>query len=118
LGDAQLVGFPYLRGANIQDGHLDLTEMKTIPIRRSEIERYRLHDEDVVLTEGGDFDKLGRGFIWRGQIDLCVHQNHIFSVRTDRIRLLPEFFTYQAQSPYAKAYFLQVAHTTSNLACI
>lgn len=116
--DADVVDVPYLRVANVQDGHLDLTDMKEIRIRRSEIERYRLQSGDVVLTEGGDFDKLGRGFIWRGELDLCVHQNHIFAVRPHRDRLLPEFFAYLAQSPYGKAYFLKVAHKTTNLACI
>lgn len=109
---------PYLRVANVQDGHLDLTKIKHLRIPVSEVERYRLHPGDVVLTEGGDFDKLGRGFIWRGELDLCIHQNHVFAVRTDRTRLLPEFFAYLAQSPYGKAYFLKVAHKTTNLACI
>ena len=118
LGDAAVAQVPYLRVANVQDGHLDLMEMKSIKIRKSEIGRYRLQHGDVVLTEGGDFDKLGRGFIWRGQLDLCVHQNHVFAVRTDRNRLLPDFFAYQAQSHYGKAYFLKVAHKTTNLACI
>jgi type I restriction enzyme S subunit len=118
FADADMVDVPYLRVANVQDGHLDLSEMKEIHIRRSEVERYRLHAGDVVLTEGGDFDKLGRGFIWRGELNLCVHQNHVFAVRTDRARLLPEFFAYLAQSAYGKAYFLKVAHKTTNLACI
>lgn len=118
FSDAEMVEVPYLRVANVQDGHLDLTEMKDIRIRRSEIERYRLQAGDVVLTEGGDFDKLGRGFIWRGELDLCVHQNHVFAVRPHRERLLPEFFAYVAQSAYGKAYFLKVAHKTTNLACI
>lgn len=118
LDEADMVSVPYLRVANVQDGHLDLTEMKEIQVRRSEIERYRLREGDVVLTEGGDFDKLGRGFIWRGELDLCVHQNHVFAVRPDRSRLLPEFFAYLAQSAYGKAYFLKVAHKTTNLACI
>lgn len=116
--DAEMVDVPYLRVANVQDGHLDLSEMKLIHIRRSEVERYRLQTGDVVLTEGGDFNKLGRGFIWRGELDLCVHQNHVFAVRPDRKRLLPEFFAYLAQSAYGKAYFLKVAHKTTNLACI
>ncbi len=116
--DSDTVEVPYLRVANVQDGHLDLREMKTITIRKHEVERYRLLDGDVVLTEGGDFDKLGRGFIWRGELDFCVHQNHVFAVRTDREHIHPEFFAYQAQSAYGKAYFLQVAHKTTNLACI
>ncbi len=118
FSDFEMVEVPYLRVANVQDGHLDLSEIKKIRIRRSEVERYRLQTGDVVLTEGGDFDKLGRGFIWRGELDLCVHQNHVFAVRPDRTRLLPEFFAYLAQSAYGKAYFLKVAHKTTNLACI
>jgi type I restriction enzyme S subunit len=112
------VEVPYLRVANVQDGHLDLSEMKTLQIRRSELERFTLRDGDVLLTEGGDFDKLGRGFIWRSELPLCIHQNHVFAVRTNRTVLKPEFLAYLAQSPYGRAYFLQVAHKTTNLACI
>ncbi len=118
FGGHDTVEVPYLRVANVQDGHLDLRQMKTIQVRKSEVERYSLQYGDVVLTEGGDFDKLGRGFIWRGELDLCLHQNHVFAVRPNRARLLPEFFAYLAQSTYGKAYFLQVAHKTTNLACI
>jgi type I restriction enzyme S subunit len=118
FADAETVDVPYLRVANVQDGHLDLTEMKEIRIRKSEVERYRLQNGDVVLTEGGDFDKLGRGFIWQGELGLCVHQNHVFAVRPKKEELLPEFFAYLAQSAYGKGYFLKVAHKTTNLACI
>jgi type I restriction enzyme S subunit len=92
--------------------------MKSIAVRGVEIGRFLLKKGDVVLTEGGDFDKLGRGFIWGGQIAPCLHQNHIFAVRTHRTDLLPEYLAYLAQSSYAKAYFLSVAHKTTNLACI
>ena len=118
LGDSRTVNVPYLRVANVQDGYLDLSEVKYIQIRKSEIERYSLQSGDVVLTEGGDFDKLGRGFIWRGQIPNCIHQNHIFAVRPNRERLLPEYLAYLVQSDYGKSYFLTVAHRTTHLACI
>jgi type I restriction enzyme, S subunit len=114
----EVIEVPYLRVANVQDGHLDLSEMKTLRIRRGELDGYRLQKDDVVLTEGGDFDKLGRGFIWEGQIEPCVHQNHIFAVRVSREHLWPRYFAYLAQSPYGKSYFLTVAHKTTNLACI
>ena len=73
------VSVPYLRVANVQDGYLDLSEIKHIEIRRSELPRFSLQVGDVVLTEGGDFDKLGRGFIWNGEVPGCVHQNHIYA---------------------------------------
>lgn len=118
FGDEDTITVPYLRVANVQDGYLDLSEIKDIRIRRSELQRYSLQPGDVLLTEGGDFDKLGRGFVWEAQMPVCVHQNHIFAVRTDRSRLLPHYLAYLAQSDYGKAYFLMVAHRTTHLACI
>ena len=94
LNGADVVSVPYLRVANVQDGFLDLAEMKNIDIRRSEVARYSLQPGDVVLTEGGDFDKLGRGFIWNGEVPGCVHQNHIFAVRAKRSEILPGFLAY------------------------
>jgi type I restriction enzyme S subunit len=114
----QTIMKPYLRVANVQDGCLDLTTVKELCIPESEVERYRLRSGDVVLTEGGDADKLGRGVIWRGQIPDCLHQNHLFAVRSDRNVLLPEFLAYLVQSQYGKAYFWSVAHRTTNLASI
>ncbi len=118
LDSVDVIHVPYLRVANVQDGYLDLSEMKYIDIRKSEAQRYSLKTGDILLTEGGDFDKLGRGFIWGGQIANCVHQNHIFAVRVNRDLIHPEFLGYLIQSTYGKSYFLSVAHKTTNLACI
>jgi type I restriction enzyme S subunit len=115
---AEVTTVPYLRVANVQNGYLDLSEIKEITIRKSELARYQLAEGDVVLTEGGDFDKLGRGFVWDGQVAPCVHQNHIFAVRPNRNMLEPDFLAYLVQSPYGRSYFLSVAHKTTNLACI
>lgn len=113
-----VIEVPYLRVANVQDGYLDLSTLKSLPIKSEELNRYRLMRGDVLLTEGGDFDKLGRGHIWRGEVEPCIHQNHIFAVRTDRTQLLPEYLAYLLQSLYGKRYFLKVAHRTTHLASI
>ena len=52
------VELPYLRVANVQDGYLDLTDVKTIRIPRATIDKYLLEVGDVLMNEGGDFDKL------------------------------------------------------------
>lgn len=112
------VELPYLRVANVQDGHLDLSEIKTIEIEQAQIDRYLLKPGDVLLTEGGDFDKLGRGTVWRGEISQCLHQNHVFAVRLNQGTLLPKFFAAQVGSSYGKSYFLSCAKRSTNLASI
>ncbi|MBU0539893.1 MAG: restriction endonuclease subunit S [Gammaproteobacteria bacterium] len=109
---------PYLRVANVQDGHVNLEEVKEIQIERDKLERYSLKAGDVLMNEGGDFDKLGRGDVWRGQIDPCVHQNHVFAVRTQAENLNPFFLAALAASSYGKTYFLSCAKRSTNLASI
>jgi type I restriction enzyme, S subunit len=114
----EFVTLPYLRVANVQDGHFDLTEIKEIEVPKAAVERFRVRDGDVLLTEGGDFDKLGRGAVWRGQIKDCVHQNHIFVVRPDTKKLDVRFFAYQTQGPRGRAYFQSCSKQSTNLASI
>lgn len=109
---------PYLRVANVQDGHLDLCEIKTITVARNDITRYSLRQGDVLMTEGGDFDKLGRGAVWEGQISCCLHQNHVFAVRATPGKLNPYFLSYQTGSSYGKGYFKSCSKQSTNLASI
>ncbi|MFH0728029.1 MAG: restriction endonuclease subunit S [Pseudomonadota bacterium] len=112
------ISLPYLRVANVQDGYLDLSNIKTIQLEKSQIDRYLLMVDDVLLTEGGDFDKLGRGTVWQGQIDNCVHQNHVFVARPNRSLILPEFLSLLTGSQYGKAYFQSCSKQSTNLASI
>lgn len=107
---------PYLRVANVQDGHLNLETIKTVKVKATDVSAYELEPGDVLMTEGGDLDKLGRGALWEGQIPGCLHQNHIFRVRCDGSQVLPKFFGYIVESDIAKRYFLRVAKRTTNLA--
>ncbi|MBC3363499.1 restriction endonuclease subunit S [Pseudomonas sp. SWRI154] len=109
---------PYLRVANVQDGHIDLAEVKTIAVEAAQLERYALQPGDVLMTEGGDFDKLGRGDVWKGQISPCLHQNHVFAVRPDPSKLNSYYLAALAASDYGRQYFLSCSKRTTNLASI
>ena len=112
------VEIPYLSVANVKDGYLDLSAVKTMRVSTSEIDRYRLLQGDVLFTEGGDADKLGRGTVWQGEIEQCLHQNHVFAVRTRRTALQPEFLAAYAASGPGKRFFLNAAKQTTNLASV
>lgn len=117
-GLRQPVQLPYLRVANVQDGHIDLTDIKTIEVEATQVERYALREGDVLMTEGGDFDKLGRGDVWEEQISPCLHQNHVFAVRPAPEMLNPYYLAALAASDYGRQYFLSCAKRTTNLASI
>jgi type I restriction enzyme, S subunit len=108
---------PYLRVANVQRGFLNLSEMKTIRVPQDRVESLLLHPGDMLFNEGGDIDKLGRGWIWEGQIDRCVFQNHVFRGRLRDTQFAPRFYSHYANSR-GFDYFLARGKQTTNLASI
>ena len=115
--DTVLIERPYLRVANVQGGYVDLNDLATIQVTPDEDLKYRLHSGDVLMTEGGDRDKLGRGCVWHGEIEPCLHQNHVFAVQTNETVLLPDFLEYLTASNVGRSYFDVTAIKTTNLAC-
>ncbi|MCP2011293.1 type I restriction enzyme M protein [Duganella sp. HSC-15S17] len=107
---------PYLRVANVQDGFLALENVASIEIEADQLDRYRLRAGDVLMNEGGDFDKLGRGAIWRDEIPDCIHQNHVFAVRPHSIT--SEWLNCITSSQYAQFYFMGRSKQSTNLASI
>ncbi|MCG7870981.1 MAG: restriction endonuclease subunit S [Candidatus Thiodiazotropha lotti] len=113
------VTFPYMRVANVQDGYLDLSDIQEITVSPSDAEKSKLIEGDILLTEGGDPDKLGRGYVWHGEIENCIHQNHIFSVRIhDQGVVNPLFLSAVIASQRGKRYFLKVGKQTTGIATI
>lgn len=110
---------PYLAVANVQSGHLRLDTVKEIEATETEIERFRLQLGDLVLTEGGDPDKLGRGTLWQDELPLCLHQNHIFRVRIrSDSGVEPQYLAAFIAGRAARSYFLRSAKQTTGIASI
>lgn len=116
-GSNLTVELPYLRVANVQEGRLDLREISTMPVELDAVERFSLMEGDVLMNEGGDYDKVGRGAVWTGEISPCLHQNHVFAVRPVE-RSLSEWLSAITQTQYAKFYFMNNAKQSTNLASI
>lgn len=114
-----LMPTPYMAVSNVKAGYLALSEVKQIDASEAEVNRYQLQAGDILLTEGGDPDKLGRGTIWRNEIPGAIHQNHIF-----RVRINPDSgFTSEAlmailESTESKGYFLRSAKQTTGISSI
>jgi len=112
------VSLPYLRVANVQRWHLNLTSMKEVVINKTEVDRFQLVNGDLLITEGGDWDKVGRTAIWRDELPTCLHQNHVFKARGTSSEWNPVWAEMYLNSAIARAYFASSAKQTTNLASI
>ena len=115
--DSTARAVPYLRVANVQRGYLDMSETKLIDASESDIAELRLEFGDILFNEGGDRDKLGRGWIWENQVPDCIHQNHVFRARVFLPEVASKLISWWGNS-FGKEYFQRVGKQTTNLASI
>ena len=114
--DPSFVEVPYLRVANVQRGYLDLSEIATIRVSENKAAALALRPGDVLFNEGGDRDKLGRGWIWSGEIDGCIHQNHVFRARLHD-EFEPKFVSWHGNT-FGRRWFEANGRQTTNLASL
>ncbi|HYI94660.1 MAG TPA: restriction endonuclease subunit S [Bryobacteraceae bacterium] len=108
----------YLSVANVQRGFFNLRELKSIQIPPDELAKYLVHTGDLLITEGGDWDKVGRTAIWRGEVENCLHQNHVFKARVPSKYLMAEWVELVFNSGVGRDYFKSASKQTTNLASI
>lgn len=118
LEGRKLINLPYLRVANVQRDGFKLNVMKEIEIPLEEISTYLLERDDILFTEGGDWDKVGRAALWKEQITPCVFQNHIFRLRIPLGFFDPGWVVLFSNSPNGRSYFQRASKQTTNLASI
>ena len=118
LGGRELISLPYLRVANVQRGFLVLDQIKEIEVPADEVDKYKLASGDLLTTEGGDWDKVGRTAIWRDEIAQCLHQNHVFRLRPYTNRFSSRWVEVYLNSAPARRYFAGSSKQTTNLASI
>ena len=108
---------PYLRVANVQRGFLDLKEMKNIEVSVDQVNELLLEEGDILFNEGGDRDKLGRGWIWEGQIKECTYQNHVFRARPYLKETQGRLISYYGNT-FGQQFFVAKGKQTTNLASV
>ena len=109
---------PYLSVANVQRGELDLSRVKTMRIERAQLATLELKQRDVLFNEGGDRDKLGRGWIWESQIHPCITQNHVFRASPFLGSLEHSKWISHWGNSFGQRYFETYGKQTTNLASI
>ena len=107
---------PYLRVANVFFASIDTTEILDIGLTKEEYEKTLLRNGDLLFVEGnGSPDQIGRVAIWNGEIEDCVHQNHLIKARFDLKRMNPVFAMYYFISERGRNQIKKRSVSTSGL---
>ena len=106
---------PYLGVGNVYRGRLDLTNVKEFELEPGDLERRRLEAGDLLVIEGnGSFNEIGRCAKWNGEIENCVHQNHVIRCRPADSRI-SDFVLLFLNSPNGMEIMQRLAITSSGL---
>jgi type I restriction enzyme, S subunit len=106
---------PYLGVGNVYRGRLDLANVKEFELEPGELERRRLEVGDLLVIEGnGSFNEIGRCAKWNGEIENCVHQNHVIRCRPVDSRI-SDFVLLFLNSPNGMEIMQRLAITSSGL---
>jgi type I restriction enzyme S subunit len=107
--------FPYLGVGNVYRGRIDLTTVKEFELQEGELERWRLEVGDLLIIEGnGSLSEIGRCAVWNGEIEICVHQNHVIRCRPLDLQISP-FVLQFLNSPAGTAIMQRLAIASSGL---
>ncbi len=96
-GRARQPQYPFLRTLNVLWGRIDLSTLDHMHFTAQELSRLRLEPNDILVCEGGE---VGRTAIWRGELEVCAHQNHIHRLRKRRDDICPEYYMYWMQTAF------------------
>lgn len=85
---------PFLRTANVFWSRIDLTTVDEMDFSSKEVKKLALKEDDLLVCEGGD---IGRTAIWKNQLPVCLHQNHLHRLRASQDDVIPKFYMYWMQ---------------------
>jgi type I restriction enzyme S subunit len=106
----------YLTVAHVQRNWIDTSDIRYFEVSDAELERWRLLAGDVLVVEGnGSAEQIGRTALFSGEIEDCVHQNHIIRIRPDPQRILPEYLNAYLNSPAGQTEMREQSRTSSGL---
>ncbi|MCL0058134.1 restriction endonuclease subunit S [Dehalococcoidia bacterium] len=88
---------PFLRTLNVLWGRVNLSTLDEMDFTDEEVAKLCLKHGDLLVCEGGE---VGRTAIWRGEVEVCLHQNHIHRLRRLNDSVVPEFYMYWMQAAF------------------
>ncbi|MBQ1159706.1 restriction endonuclease subunit S [Streptomyces sp. A73] len=107
--------YPYLRVANVFDGHIDYSDVHTMGFTQAERETYSLRPGDILLNEGQSLELVGRSAIYKGAEGKYCFQNTLVRFRSGE-RVLSDYAQAVFRHWLTTGVFARIAKKTTSIA--
>ena len=95
-------GLPFIRMGNVDyGGTLDLSNLKFVNLPAKEVEKYRLHEGDILFNRTNSKELVGKTGLWNNVRDAVV-ASYFIRVRVKRDKLHPCYFWVFMNSAHMK----------------
>jgi len=101
-------GTPILRMGNIQNGHLDFSNLKYVQLSDEDFNKYRLRPGDIVINRTNSLELVGKSALFDRSGE-WVFASYLVRLVVDRSKALPEFVNAAINSRLGRAYVYATA---------
>lgn len=113
--DYDIEGFPILRIPNINNGEIDSSELKYVPLDDKEYNQLSLQEGDIlVIRSNGSLSIVGQCAIVRKECENWVYAGYLIRIRCTH-ELLPEYLNYIFQSYQVRKQIVEKSHSMSGV---
>lgn len=115
-GATRDTGAPVLRIPNVIGGEVDTADMKYVQLNPVELSRLQLTAADVLIVRSnGNPEYVGRSAPITEDVcqSVIVYASYLIRLRTDAVRLLPEYLSAFLNSSYGRAALRNAIRTTA-----
>ncbi|MBC8492952.1 MAG: restriction endonuclease subunit S [Chloroflexi bacterium] len=96
-------GVPVLRMGNVQDGCLDLTDLKYVRLLDAELEKFRLEPGDILINRTNSPELVGKSAVFL-EDGTFVFASYLIRLRADPKWAEPRYLNYFINSTEGRAY--------------
>ena len=108
-------GFPVLRIPNINNGEIDSSDLKYVPLDDKEYNQLSLQEGDIlVIRSNGSLSIVGQCAIVRKECENWVYAGYLIRIRCTH-ELLPEYLNYIFQSYQVRKQIVEKSHSMSGV---
>ena len=100
-------GVPVLRMGNIQDGRIDLSNLKYLPKEHHEFPDLLLEDGDLLFNRTNSPELVGKTAVYRCEIEPCSYASYLIAVKLAP-SCVPEFLSAFINSVHGRSWVKEV----------